>query len=56
MSTSHNQELDKLLSEVRKTIIDNEQFLKNLLDDSDDADKEETDRGEGENEEEFEEL
>jgi len=42
MSTAHDQELDK--------------FLKKLLDDSDDADKEETDRGEGENEEEFEEL
>lgn len=56
MPTAHDQELDKLLSEVRKTITDNDQFLKNLLDDSDDAAKEETDRGEDENEEQFEEL
>ena len=56
MSTAHDQDLDKLLSEVRKTITDNDQFLKNLLDDSDDADREETDNGEDASEEEFEEL
>ena len=56
MPTAHDQELDKLLSEVRKTITDNDQFLKNLLDDSDDADREDADSGEGEHEEELEEL
>ncbi|MBT1072007.1 hypothetical protein [Pelotalea chapellei] len=57
MSAQPDQELEKLLSEVRKTISDNDRFLKSLIYDSAGADDEqEEDVVEVEKEEEFEEL
>ncbi len=49
-------DLEKLLGDVRKTISDNERFLRTLLEDAVDVGIESDDAGEDKEEEEFEEL